>query len=449
MDHTTERLVDYVLRARHDTLSDDAIRACKLRLIDAIGCAIGAYAEPLAVMARTAASRTRGDPAARIWGSAATSSPEMAAFANGVMVRLMDISDTYLGLARGHPSDMTSGVLAVAECVHAGGAAVIDAVTVAYDVYCSLCNAIDWNSNGWDQPVYAVIGTVAGAGKLLGLSREQMAHAIALAIVPNMAMTQTRRGPLSSWKGCAGANAARNAVFAAMLARDGFTGPTAIFEGAGGVFDIVGRFDWELPPAGHMIAQTHVKSLPVCYHGQSSVLCALELRKRIAASDVREIRVDTYHTAVDMMGKDPSRWAPTTHETADHSLPYTVAIAFLDGAVTEQSFDAARFTDPAVVSLMNKVSVHEDARLDASYPRGSPGRVTVTTVAGDTQSLEMIYPIGHALNPMPSAAIEAKFKRMTAQRFGAAERDRLLGRLWTLEATDDIGAVLALLAKPD
>src|SRR5690606_12983378 len=147
--------------------------------------------------------------------------------------------------------------------------------------------------------------------------------------VANMSMGQARRGPLSSWKGCAGANAARNAVFAAMLARDGFTGPAAIFEGEGGLFEIVGRFDRELPRPGRMIGRTHIKTLPVCYHGQSAVLLALDMRNRLPAERIREIRVEAYRTAVDMMGKDPSRWAPTTHETADHSLPYTVAIAFL------------------------------------------------------------------------------------------------------------------------
>jgi 2-methylcitrate dehydratase len=440
MDATTARLVDHALSADYAALPRAAVHECKRRLIDTLGCALGAYDEPLSAMARAAAARSQGDPAARIWGARSTSTPEMAAFANGVMLRVQDISDTYLGKARGHPSDVTAAVLAAAEVAHADGPAVLAANTLAYDVYCSLCNAHDWNARGWDLPVYAVVGATAAAGRLLGLDREQLGHAIALALVPNMAMTQTRRGALSSWKGCAGANAARNALFSALLARDGFTGPTAIFEGEGGVYDIVGRFDWVLPRAGDMIGQTHIKTLPVCYHGQSAVLLALEMRKKVPLERIREIRVQAYRTAVDMMGNDPSRWAPTTHETADHSMPYTIAIALLDGAVTQDSFDAARFTDPAVVALMQKVKVAEDPGLSAQYPEGAPSRLTLVTDTGETETAEMRYPTGHARSTIDDAAVERKFRGMTAARMNAQTCSAALERLWHVERVRDFGA---------
>ena len=446
MDATTERLVDFAQRTTFARLGPDTVHECKRRVLDTLGCAIGAYGEPLSVMARNVANRCKGDPAAAVWGSGSTSSPESAAFANGVMLRLEDISDTYLGKARGHPSDVMAGVLAVADCVHAHGAATINAVVLAYDVYCSLCDAIDWNSRGWDQPVYAVVATAIGAARLLELSNEQMANAIALAIVPNMAMTQTRRGPLSSWKGCAGANAARNGVFAALLARDGFTGPTAIFEGEGGLFEAVGRFDWDLPAATHMIGSTHIKSLPVCYHGQSAVLLALEMRKQLDIGAIGTVRVEAYRTAVDMMGNDPSRWAPRTHETADHSLPYTVAIALLDGAVTAESFATERFTDPAVVALMQKIEVREDPALSAGYPDGAPSRLTIATSAGAVHRAERKYPDGHAKNPLGDAAVEAKFRYMFGRHRSARHCEQILERLRRFETVADVGReVLAAL----
>lgn len=440
MDRTTAQLVDFALQSQYAALSPQAVHECKRRLIDTLGCALGAFDEPLSAMARAVASRSQGDPSARIWGSRAASTPENAAFANGVMLRLMDISDTYLGKARGHPSDVTAAVLAAADIAHADGRAVIAANAAAYDIYCSLCDAHDWNARGWDQPVYAVLAAVVGAGKLLDLEREQFANAIALALVPNMAMTQTRRGPLSSWKGCAGANAARNAVFAALLARDGFTGPTAIFEGEGGLFDIAGQFEWHLPDPGCMVGRTHIKTLPVCYHGQSAVLLALDMRKRLPVERVKEIRVEAYRTAVDMMGNDPSRWAPTTHETADHSLPYTIAIAFLDGAVTESSFERARFTDPQVVALMQKVKVDEDPALTALYPDGAPGRLTVVMDSGEVETAEMRYPTGHAKSAITDAEVEEKFCGMLEKRNMRGACSEVLGRLWQLEQARDVGA---------
>jgi 2-methylcitrate dehydratase len=244
MDSTTARLVDFALGMEFSSLPSETVHECKRRLIDTFACAIGAYDEPLSCMARAVARRQTGNPSASVWGCSWTTTPEAAAFANGVMLRLDDISDNYRVKSGGHPSDVIAGILAVGEAVHADGRSVINAITLAYDVYCSFCESYDFNSKGWDQPVYGVVACVLGAGRLLALSREQMGHAVALALAPNLALFQTRCGNLSSWKGCAGANASRNAVFAAFLAKDGFTGPHEVFEGKCGLWDVAGKFVW-------------------------------------------------------------------------------------------------------------------------------------------------------------------------------------------------------------
>ena len=396
-------------------------------------------------MARAVAGRYRSEPAARVWGSAIVTAPELAAFANGVMSRALDVSDTYLGRSRGHPSDMIAGLVAVAEIMHADGKSLITAITLAYDVYCSFCKHVDINAKGWDQPVYTVLGCALGAAKLLQLNAEQTGHALSLALTPNMALAQARRGSLSTWKGCAGANASRNAVFAALLAQEGFTGPSAVFDGSGGLWEAIGRADWPLPAAS-MIAETHTKSLPVCYHGQSAVLAALELRERVNLREIAEITADVYATAVFMMGADASRWAPATRETADHSLPYCIAIALLDGAVTRASFAEARLRDPAVAALMQKVKVAEDPALSALYPEGAPGRVTIRMRSGETHVAEIRYPKGHVKNPLSDAEIERKFRELCAGRLEAGRCEQALEALWQIERAADVGAATALLA---
>jgi 2-methylcitrate dehydratase len=193
-----------------------------------------------------------------------------------------------------------------------------------------------------------------------------------------------------------------------------------------------------------MIGETHTKSLPVCYHGQSAVLAALELRERVTLQQIEEINVEGYATAIFMMASDASRWAPTTRETADHSLPYCVAIALLDGAVTRASFADARLRDPAVAALMRKVKVAEDPALSAWYPAGAPGRVTIRMQSGETHVAEIRYPKGHAKNPMTDAGIERKFHDLCAGPLDAARRDAALAALWQLETVDDAGDITAL-----
>ena len=447
MDTTTAHLVDFALRTEFPALSAKTVHECKRRLIDTFACAVGAYDEPLSHMARAVAKRYSGIPAASVWGCSWQTTPEAAAFANGVMLRLDDISDAYRVKSGGHPSDVIAGILAVGEAVHADGASVINAIALAYDVYCSFCETIDINSKGWDQPVYGVLACVLGAGKLLRLSREQMGNAVALALAPNMALFQTRRGVLSNWKGCAGGNASRNALFAAFLAQDGFTGPTAVFEGKSGLWDIVGRFEWQVsigPEAPYRVTQTLLKCFPVCGHGQSAVSAALEIRPRLRVRDISEIRVETYRTAVEEMGNDSSRWAPKTRETADHSLPYVVAVALLDGEVTSRSFSGERLVDPVVADLMRKVKVVESTELSARFPESWSCRLRIGMLSRDALVTEVRYPKGHINNPMDDAEVAAKFRGMFRDFGNERQCEAALDGLWNFDRAKDIGDVLSL-----
>lgn len=448
MDAATSRLVDFALQSEFADLPAETVHECKRRLIDTVACAVGAYDDPLSYMARAVAKRqaaSRGAPAASVLGCRWKTTPEAAAFANGVMMRLLDLSDTYRVRSGGHPNDVIAGIFAVGDAVRADGASVINAVTLAYDVYCGFIESVDVNSQGWDQPVYGVVASALGIGKLLNLSREQMGSAVALALAPNMALYQTRQGELSAWKGCAAANASRNAVFAALLARDGFTGPTAVIEGKCGLWDIVGRFDWDVsvgPGRPHRITRTDMKCYPICYHAQSAVWAALDIRTRLRVQDIGEIEVQTYQFAAGFLGGDPSRWAPTTRETADHSLPYVVAVTLLDGELTSQSFAEARLQDPAVISLMRKVKVQENAELSARYPRASSCRLRIRTQSGATVVAEVEHPKGHINNPMDDAELEAKFRDLFRGYGDEQQCTTALNKLWSFERAGDVTEVL-------
>jgi 2-methylcitrate dehydratase len=444
-DETTRRLIAFARGTTLDALGASTLHEVKRHLIDTFASALGAYDEPVCAMSRALAGRYQSTERARVWGSDVYTVPDLAAFANGVMVRALDVSDTYLGRSRGHPSDMISGLVAVAELARTDGKTLIEAISLAYDVYCSFCEHVGLNAKGWDQPVYGVLGCALGAAKVMGLSDEETGHALSLALTPNMALAQARRGSLSNWKGCAGANASRNAVFAAMLAREGFTGPASPFEGSGGLWEVIGRVEWPLPQMP-LIGRTHTKSLPVCYHGQSPVLAALDLRERMNLVDIEEIRVEGYATAIFMMGADASRWAPSTRETADHSLPYCVAIALLDGEVTQVSFAEERLRDPAVKEIMRKVKVTEDRSLSAMYPEGAPGRVTILTRSGQSHVAEIRYPKGHEKNPMTDREIEDKFEKLSAKRLNAEQRQTFIDTIWAVDAVRDVRAMTALLA---
>jgi 2-methylcitrate dehydratase len=148
-----------------------------------------------------------------------------------------------------------------------------------------------------------------------------------------------------------------------------------------------------------------------------------------------------------MMGSDASRWAPTTRETADHSFPYCVSIALLDGEVTQASFAEGRLRDPAVQELMRKVKVIEAPALSAMYPEGAPGRVTIAMRSGESHVAEVRYPKGHEKNPMTDGEIEEKFTELCAARLSAEQRKKVIGTLWQLEAMEDVRTLTAMLSQ--
>jgi 2-methylcitrate dehydratase len=442
MDASTGKLIEFALDTNFESLDAHTIHECKRRLIDGFACAVGSFDHPLSQSTRALASQYDGASTASIWGTPLRVSTEMAAYANGVMLRVGENSDTFIGKGGGgHPSDMIPGMVAVAESSKAGGRSLITATVIAYDAYCQLMEVANLGARGLDQAVHAVLGSVLGVGKIMDLTASQMGHAISLALAPNLALRQTRHGALSSWKGCAGANAVRNAIFAASLAKHGVEGPSSIFEGKQGLWSIAGKFEWPSQAemaASRMVTRTSIKCLPVCYHTQSAALAALDLYPRIKPDSIAEVHVETYQAAFDMAAGDPGQWAPGTPESADHSLPFVVATALANGDVDAQHFRTDCLTDARVTEVMRRVKVSVDPALTERWPETAPARVTVRNVVGELQCAEVIYPNGHVRHPMSDIEVGTKFKTMFAPKSGEQESEDALAALWRIESADDL-----------
>ena len=436
MDTTTEYLSDYTCRLSYEDLFPEAVHQVKRTLVDTLGCAAGAFDSEPASIARRMASRVQGNPPARILGTAQETSTDLAAFANTVLIRYLDCNDAYAARGTGHPSDMICGVLAAADGYRKDGRAVITAIAAAYEVFCRLADEIP--QKGWDQGMYAAIGTTCGIGMILGLDRKAMGNAISIAITTGVPLGVTRTGELSMWKGCATAAAVRIAVFAAELAAEGMTGPGEPFEGRDGLWQPLGV---EAPKWGHFggradpfrITATSLKAYPSVIHTQGPIGLVLELRQRVATAEIESVHVATYGEAVRRTAKEAEKWKPETRETADHSIPYLVAAAFQDGEVTPATFTPSRIQDPALQRLIKKLTVVEEPEFTRRYPAESCTRIEVTTTDGRRVAAETSHPKGHYRNPLTDGEIEAKFRGLASGALGAEACDRVLTELWDLE----------------
>src|SRR5213595_2092403 len=267
------QLASYASSFRFEDLSKEVVHEVKRRILDSLGCALGAWNEEPCIIARNVASDFSAKHGSTIIGTNHKAPPDWTAFANGCCIRYFDYNDTYLSKEPAHPSDNISAALSAAESVDANGRELIAAIALAYEVQCRLCDACSIRARGWDHVTYGSFSTSLAAGKLLGLDEVGLVHAQGLAGVPNNAMRQTRVGELSMWKGCAFANASRNGVFAARLAQAGMTGAAPIFEGQMGFWaQVSGEFELDVDSFGggpqasaeqpFMIDRTYIKFWP-------------------------------------------------------------------------------------------------------------------------------------------------------------------------------------------
>ncbi len=451
------RLARYALSVRYSELDADTVREMKTRIVDSLGCALGASREePVRIARRTAARLGRGR-GSTILGTDSSSSPEIATFVNGLMVRYFDFNDTYLSKEPAHPSDNLAPCLAVAESEGATGKELIAAAVAAYEIQCRLCDAADIRHRGWDHVNYGLASTSLAAAKLLGAGAKEATQAVNMALNGHIAMRQVRSGELSMWKGASFANAARNGVFVAMLAKEGMTGPAPIFEGEMGFFkQVSGPFEIDVAGfggrrGGYKVKETYVKYWPAEYHAQSAIWAALEVRKVL--KDFREVEsvlVETHEAGYTILGNDPVKWHPTTKEAADHSLPYIVGMALLDGKVDNRTYSQRKMKAKRNIEFIGKISVREDPALTALYPaKGMANRVTVTMKSGESHSKRVDVPRGHPLDPMSRGEVEAKFRGLTRGIVPPRRADRLLELLWNFEELGDVRELFPLLRVID
>ena len=446
-------LADYVQSVKYRDLPPDVIHETEKRIVESLGCAIGAYNSEPVKISRNVAESAKDEKGSTLFGTRRKTTPDLGAFVNGIMVRYFDYNDTYLSKEPAHPSDNIGPCFSVAEAEGASGRDVLLSIVLAYEIQCRLCDAADIRHRGWDHVCYGLASAALAAGKLMGLSVDEMTEAVNLALNSHITMRQVRAGELSMWKGCSFANAARNGVFSALLAREGMTGPSPIFEGEMGFFkQVSGPFQVNIDDFGgrngsFKIAGTYLKFFPAEIHSQTSIWAALEARKEIEnPDDIVSVEIASHEAGYTILGRDPEKWNPMTKETADHSLPYIVAMALLERKIDNSTYSEKKYRHPKVLDFLKKITVVEDKTLSDRYPEAVANRITVKLSSGKVVTKQVDYHKGHPKNPMTDKEVEDKFKRLTRNYLNKNKAGRILETLWSLEKVRDVSRVVSLLA---
>jgi len=443
-DDVTSRLAEYAAGLVTTAISDRTRAEISRRLVDSVACALGALdSEPVVALRGLAESRPQPDGCS-VWGSAVRSAPEHAALVNATAVRFLDYSDYTVG---GHPSDNIPAIIAACEWDRRTVDDLVRGVLVNYEVFGELGRLLI-RYRGWDQGTTATIAAACGVGAALGLDVDEVASAVGMTATANIATGKARRGALTMWKGVAGPYAASNALLAVEMARAGVSAPNDAFAGEFGFFEQVsGAFEIEhLDPVGepHYLHRAAYKHWPVQFDVQPAVWLGARIRDEVGADQVRSIAVETSDWTWRGTAQDAAKWAPSTRETADHSLPFILAVALRRGAIEPEDFDERSLANKGYVRTMAMTTVKPAEDITEQALEHCWMRAAVTLVDGSRRDLEVKEP--RSL-PMTDAELHAKWSLLADRSRLAGVADLMLASLSTLEGDQPVRVLFAPLAQ--
>jgi len=441
-------LARYATDLKYEDLPEDIVRTAKRTILDTFGCAFGGYTagpSQIAIKLATDVSAKRG---ATVLCNGAKTSPDLAAFANGVMIRYLDFNDAFVSLTHGagHPSDTIAALLAAAELSERGGRDLITATVLSYEIFCKIADTFDYLGSGVDHSTITGFAAVVGASRLLGLTREQMVHAIGITVGGNTAIRQGRTDTLSNWKAFAAADASRKAIFSAQLAQGGMTGPSNVFEGRLGFFNLISHKQTAPLQLGepYGIRRAFTKRFPVGQFSQTVCQAALEARAFAGNPDeIAEINISVSRSAIKIMADGPDKWRPQTHETADHSIPYAAGLVLMYGGIKPEYYEDPYLSDKRLLGLVNRVKCNPSDEADKRENEFNLCELEIVLKSGERKTVRVEYHRGHFKNPMTDAEMEEKFRSMAQKHLSADRVDRLLRQLWGLETVPKVAELIA------
>ncbi|MBT3391561.1 MAG: MmgE/PrpD family protein [Chloroflexi bacterium] len=456
MTFLSHKMAQFAINLQFEDIPAAAVKEAKRFLLDSVGCALAAVKnEDMQAMYRFT-EKLGGTPEATVIGTGAQTNAPNAALMNCLLTRALDYNDIYWEQDPSHPSDIIGAALAAAEANGKNGRDALLAIVLAYEFEMRWCHAAEPGVRevGWHHATLTQFVSPLVAGRMYDLDVEQMVAAVGICGSSHFTLGGVVAGHLTNMKNTADPLAAQAGVIAAMMAREGYEGPVEVMEGKEGLFEVLNnvtwRPDWLLKDLGvdFMITRCGYKAFPTEALTHQPISAALQVCREhnLAGEDIAEILVETTTRGADILS-DPSKFAPKTKETADHSLPYVIAAAVADGAVLPDSFSDEKLHDPRIWDLLGKIKVIADPEIDALFPRVKRARVQITTLEGAVHSAQVDHAKGSPENPLSDDEIVAKFRANAEGVISSKRQDEIIDATWAFDEIDDLGAYMRLLVQ--
>jgi len=435
-------IAEFAVNLKYEDLPENVVNEVKRYLYDSIGCAYGAMDTKDVGIMRGIYKEMGGAPESTTIGFGDKIPAVNSSLVNSLMIRALDFNDIYWKEDPSHPSDIIPAALSVAEKYNADMKTVITAIALAYEFEQRLCEfAVPGvRERKWHHATLTQFVSPIVAGKVMGLNVDQMVNAIGISGSHNHTIGCPTAGKLTMMKNTVDPMAVQAGVFAAMMAENGYTGTEAVFEGKEGFMDcffgwdytnqkndpinMKGRdpnallpdWNWDIEKlTGNLgqkfkILECSMKAFPTEALTHTHISATLKVMKsnRLSYKEVEEVKVTTIARACDILF-DPHKYRPDSRETADHSLPYCIAAAIVDGKITTQSFSDEKMKDPAIWEVIDKIKGEASIEFEKMFPAKQPSKVVIKTKSGEFFSAYLEYPKGDPREPMTSEDLDNKF----------------------------------------
>ena len=456
-------MAEFAVSLKFADLPEKVVNEVKRYMYDSIGCAYGGYHTKDLNIIRDIYIDIGGKGDATVLGFGDKLPAVNATLINSLMVRALDFNDIYWKDDPSHPSDIIPAAWAVGELVNANMKDVIVAIVLAYEFEQRLClfakpgvRERKWHHATLTQFVSPIV-----AGKLLGLTVDEMVHAIGISGCHNHTIGCPTAGKLTMMKNTVDPMAVQSGVFAALMAQKGFSGTEKVFEGKEGFMDAfigwnakdeslkptdmegrdgVSSWSWDIDALvgglgdSYKIMECGMKAFPTEALTHTHLSCVLNamIGNNLEYSDIKEVKVTCFAQAYDILF-DPTKYRPESRETADHSLPYCMAVAMVDKKITTDSFSDEKLNDPRIYEVIDKIIGEPSQEFEKMFPAKQPSRVVVTTNDGRMFEEYLEYPKGDPREPMTMDDLENKFNSLAGDKFDASAKKQLKETIFNCE----------------
>jgi len=449
-------MAKFALSLQYEQIPEPERKEAKRFLLDSVGCALAALDHEDMRQAYEFVRGLGGAEQASILGHGAKTNMGNAALMNALFIRAMDYNDIYWKQDPSHPSDVIPAALAPAEHKGRSGKDLLVGILICYELEMRLCLAADPGVRevGWHHASLTQFVSPLVAARMLGLTEDQAVAACGISGSSHFTLGGVVAGHLTNMKNTADPMATEAGVRAAMLASTGYTGPVELFEGKEGVFEVVRNVAWNptkmLDGLGSefLITDCGYKAFPTEALTHQPITAVLEVMSAhdIDPHNVAEVLVKTTTRGADILS-DPSKYEPQTKETADHSLPYCIAVAVTKGNVLPSDFEEEALADPFIRETLPKIVVVADPEIDAVFPGVKRAIVTITTDDGQSYTVQEDHAKGRAENPLTDEELVAKFRANASHALTESAMDRVVDATFALEEIATVGEYMKLLVR--